>query len=52
MAKIGEYPIFENTNEVPYIKNLRRYLAHAKTYQPHKVEYYQKLINQWLKIEN
>lgn len=49
MSTIGEYPIFKNGEEVPYLKNLRSYLAHAKIHKPAKVEYYQELINQWTK---
>ena len=47
MAKINKYPKFEGKN-CPYLDSLRSKLSYAKLYSPHKVGYYEALINEWL----
>jgi hypothetical protein len=45
MSAINEYPKFKHINEVPYINKLQIKLIYAKNFTPHKVEYYQKMVD-------
>ncbi len=47
MAKINEYPKFENIEQTPYLNNLEIRLIYAKNFTPHKVAYYEELIKEY-----
>ncbi len=47
MAAIGEYPVYEKVEDLPYYKTIESRLRHAKEYAPHKVAYYEEILRQW-----
>lgn len=47
MSSINEIPKYEGAN-CPYLDSLKSKLQYAKEYHPTKVDYYERLIKEWV----